>query len=567
MKAIDRVPFELAIAAPKLLKPRWDKLSFPQQTILRAFYGLPLDEKGKYYWSIFQGGATYDRLGYVTAVQEIPYKPKEFDTLILYLGRRSGKTDKIISTAVAYEITLGGHRKYLQPGQEMKVPFIAQTAGDAVKNMNFIRLALHESPLLVKELAPDAEQVASEIRLGQKNSAGNYSLVVDPLPANKSVGRGHAIPLWVGDETAFWYTDKDAANPDFEVQRAIQYAQLQFPHAKQFLGTTPWAEQGIAWEAWKAGTEGRNLKCDICTAAKAAVCEHPLEEREEYEGVLVIHASTAAMENPLITRKKLVQIQKRDPDAFPRESLAQTLKSVSGWLNLEKIAKAIDSGVLKRQKLPRLNHPEDPSPVYIAAIDPAFRKDSFAFTIVHQDMKSGIVQDYIRYWEPQPGEPVKPGAVLDEIRDTLLTYGLNNVYSDQYQLESLQQLAMDRGFTITGRDFTGKSKGQWAGSFKVLMDQERLKLLDHELQRDQLEKLQKRILQSGNVQIAAPPGKHDDLAMVLILATGVVLWLLADEPAPIEKPKVVDNDHHKMVLEQIERKKLMEEYAAYADYD
>jgi hypothetical protein len=424
MAQIERVPFALAISDPKLLKPRWDKLSKPQQVVLKAFYGLPLDESELYYWSIFQGGATYDSLGYVTSVTPIPYIPKAYDTLVLYTGRRVGKTDRIISTAVAYEITLGGHGKHLQPGQQMKVPFIAQTAGDAQVNMNFIRLALEASPMLAKQLSPD--QVASEIRL-------TNGTVVEPLPANKSVGRGHAIPVWIGDETAFWYTSEGAANPDFEVQRAINYAQLQFPDAKQFLGTTPWAEQGIAYEAFEAGTEGRKLKCLDCQKLKADFCPHPLEERSEFEGVLVIHATTAAMENPVISKKKLVQIQKRDPEAFPRESLAQTLKGlVASWLDPDKVDSAVDKGLTERAPLKAGNRPE-----YIAAMDPAFRNDFYAFTIVHHDPKEGLMQDYVRYWKPEPGAPLQPGVILDEIKGILTEYGLENVYSDQYQLESL----------------------------------------------------------------------------------------------------------------------------------
>lgn len=536
----DRVPFELAIKGDKLLKPRFDRLSVPQRTILKAFYGLPLGEEELVFWSISQGGATYDELGYVTAVRMISYSPKEYDTLNLYVGRRSGKTDSVISTAVAYEITLGGHKRFVRPGQEFKVPFIAQTAGDAKQNMNFIKLALEESPLLKGYLA--ADQVASEIRL-------TNGLIVEPLPANKSVGRGHAIPVFIGDETAFWYTDPNAANPDFEVLRAIQHAMAQFPDAKIFLGTTPWAEQGVAFKNHKAGTEGRNLQCEKCKADKVVVCEHKLEEREEYEGILSIHASTAAMGNPLISRKRLIQIRKRDPEAFPRESLAETLKVVSGWLSPENIDKAIVVG--RHELAPR----KGAGIQYVATIDPAFRNDAFAFTIVHHDLKEGIVQDYVRYWEPAVGVPLNPDVVLTEIAFTLAEYGISNVYSDQYQLEALQQLALQKNFTITGHDFTGTSKARITGSFKTSLDQGRVKLLDHELQKTQLQRLQKQVLQSGAVRIAAPNGEHDDLAMVLMLASRMVMWLFADVVAEGEKKKDIDHDHVKMGMEQIERRR------------
>jgi hypothetical protein len=548
---IDRVPFEVAISDKQLLKPRWDTLSLPQQVVLKAFYGLKLTDEELIYWSIFQGGATYNELFEPTQVKLVDYTPREYNRLVAILGRRSGKTDQIISTAAAYEITLGGHAQYVKPNQEFKALFLAQTAPDAQKNMHFIRLALEESPLLSKQLTPN--QVASEIRL--KNG-----LIVDAAPANKAVGRGHAIPVVILDEAAFWYTDANAANPDFEVLRAVSYAQLQFPHAKIFIPSTPWAEQGILYQAYQAGTEGRKSLCQKCKLTNELVCNHHTPDKTRYKNTLVVHASTAAMKNPLITRKRLIEIRNEDPEAFPRESGAQFIKSISGWLNPNKIELAVlNAPSVRAAVTPKGNPGLVTYPTYVATIDPGFRKDSFAFTIVHHDYKVGLVQDYIQYWEPLPNEPLKPGDILDEIKPILTLYGLNEVYSDQYQLESLQQLALDRGFSINGYDFTGKSKGKIAGGFKVLLDQERLKLLDHEIQKQQLFRLQRKVLQTGNVQIAAPIGEHDDLAMVLLLASRIAMWLFAAEPPKVKDESNIEINHVKIGLEQIERNKYLNE--------
>ena len=548
---IERVPFEIAIKGEKLLKPRWDALSGPQKTILKAFYGLNLTEEELVFWSILQGGVTYNELFEPTSITLVPYAPKEYSKLVAVLGRRSGKTDMVVSTAAAYEITLGGHKQYVRPGQEFKALFFAQSKGDAEKNMNFIKLALEESELLKGEIK---EAIATEIRL--KNG-----LIVEPVPVGKAVGRGHAVPVVIMDEAAFWYTDPNAANPDFEVLRAVSYSQLQFPNPKIFIPSTPWAEQGILWEAFKAGTEGRKLQCEACKTKQNFICEHPLDARAKHTDMLMVHASTAAMKNPLITRKRLVEIHRDDPEAFPRESGAQFIKSVSGWLNGNKIEKAINLGVYKRSAKRGAN-----APTYVACIDPAFRKDSFAMTIGHHDAKQGIVQDFIRYWEPQPGEPLKPGTVLNDIKGHLDEYGISMVYSDQYQLESLQQLALDRGFTINGYDFTGSSKSKICGSFKVVLDNERLNLLEHELQKEQLSKLQRQVLQSGHIRIAAPGNQHDDLAMVLILMSRIVMWLVGEEK---QEPKAPQNnpdiDHVKLGLAQIERRK-REALTALDDY-
>ena len=543
-KVIERVPFDVAISDKQLLKPVFDTLSRPQQVILKAFYGLALSEAELLTWSMLQGGASYDELGYVTGITLVPYVPQEYNRLVAVLGRRSGKTDKIVGTGAAYEITLGGHREYVRPGQEYKCLFFAQSKGDAQTNMQFIRMALEDSPLLSKQIR---EAIATEIRMKD-------GMVIEPVPVGKAVGRGHAVPVVIMDEAAFWYTAEDAANPDFEVLRAVSYSQLQFPNPKIFIPSTPWAEQGILWQGFQAGTKGNKLKCEQCKRDKALICEHKLEARQRYQNTLVVHAPTAAMESldkvlkdKALARRRIIEIRDDDPEAFPRESLAMFIKSISGWLNKDNIAKAVDLGVYSRSPKPGIQ--------YMASLDPAFRKDSFALTIGHHDMKLGVVQDFIRYWTPEVGKPLKPGDVLDEIKIHLTHYGLSVVTSDQYQLESLQQLAMDRGFVINGLDFTGVSKSKITGSFKVLLDQFRVVLLDHDEQKAQLEALQRQVLQSGAVRIAAPPGKHDDLAMVLMLMAKMVLWLLADDKPKVNRPLNPEVDHVKIGLAQIAQRK------------
>src|SRR5581483_9406262 len=119
---MERVPFEVAISDAKLLKGHWDTLSLPQRTILKAYNGLPLDGDTKDhlgwteldYWSALQGHGIYDELGYLVKVTRVAYVAKQYHTLVAILGRRSGKTDRITSTQIAYEATLGGHEQYVE---------------------------------------------------------------------------------------------------------------------------------------------------------------------------------------------------------------------------------------------------------------------------------------------------------------------------------------------------------------------------------------------------------------------------------------------------------------------
>lgn len=545
----ERIPFEEAISDDKLLKNHFLTLSVPQRTVLKSFYGLPLSPEELQSWAMFHGYAEFDKLGYPTKFLDYPYTPKEYDKLVAIFGRRSGKTDKVSSTIAAYEAVLGGHKQYVSEKQDFIIFFIAQDVSTATSHLKFISTVLNSSPMLAKQIE-------------KENSDGIFlknKLTILPQPPTIKSSRGYAIPVVVMDEVGFWYKDAGAANPDFEVENAVEYAQQQFPHAKQVVTSTPWTEEGILWQAQNAGTEGVKLRCQACILANNPVCPHLREQKAEFEGMLVLQAPTAAMGNPLIKRQKLARAQRRKPDTFKRESLAQFTKSSSGFLPETFVKAAIDTGIYSRSKFPREGYPSDPSPIYIAAMDPAFRHDAFTFTILHHDPGVGIVQDRLLRLLPENNKPINPEDALDQIQVLLQEFGLSMVYSDQYQLESLQALAMQRGFTIVGEDFTAKSKAKIYGSLEVLVKQKRMRLLDHPEIYDELTKLEKKRTPTGTVQIGAPAGKYDDVASVIALATYQAVWMLtpatkskASEPNP-------ETDHLQLGLEQIARNRVENE--------
>lgn len=530
---IERLPFEIAITDPKLLKFHFDTLSIPQRTVLKAFNGLPLRDEELRAWSILQGSCEYDELGFVTKWTPVAYKPKKYDELIAILGRRSGKTDRITATQIAYEALLGGHMAHVEKGQDVQILFIAQDIDMAASHLNFIYNAINSSPLLKKEVTKfnkDAIILANGMK-------------IVPAPPTITSSRGLAVPGWCGDEVGFWYTDAKSANPDFEVERAVEYAMAQFPNAFKFITSTPYTKEGMLWDGHEAGTDGNKIA--------------DLDDRVEHDGVLVVHASTAAMENPRINKKKLVKLQKKDAEAFVRESLAQFVDSISGFLAPEilKLAQQPLTGepskIQERARYPRPGHHEDPSYYYVAAMDPAFRHDKFAFTIMHHSLSDGIVQDFFQEWTPEPGSPLNPTTILTEIKIALDRYGLNMVHSDQYQLEALQQLAQGLNFTIIGIDFTASSKAKIYGSLASLANQRRLRLLPIETVYNQLVALEKKRTPNGAVQIAAPPGKFDDAAAACALCAHQCVWLL---PQAV-KTATKELTHVEEGWEQIQRRK------------
>lgn len=523
---IGYIPFADCIADPLLLKTLWDELSVPQQVSLKAFYGLPLTtDRELDAWAVLQDSCTYDPLGYPTSITRIPYTPREYSLLVGILGRRSGKSSTITALAVLYEALFGGHLAEVQPGQDVVIPYIAQDLATAKANMIFIALLAQRVPMLAAQIVS-----ASRDKIELKNG-----ITILPEPPAIKTGRGFAMPVVVGDELGFWYRTAEAANPDYEVQRAVSYAQLQFSRSKQFLISTPYTEEGLLWDYYRAGTAGY----------KAA-----LDDRDEYADCLVLQASTAAMENPRITKKKLQSILADDPEAFIRESLARFVHSISGFLPSDLVFEATNGNKAERTRAE--NEASQVMPLYVAAMDPAFRHDTFAFTIFHMDTQGNVVQDLLRTWTPdqKAGIRLDPTAIMTEIGNILHQWNINVVYSDQYQLEALQQLALRHQFSIIGHDFTGRSKAKMYGSLLHLLRTKKIQLLNVPTIVSQLTQLQKKLNPMGQISIAAPAGKHDDVASVIAMGA-----MFALQNMPFIKPLIKAQTLFEQGVDSIMRKR------------
>lgn len=515
-----RISFSRAIKDKRMLGNRWAELSRPQQVMLKSIYGLPLDEDELRIWSAQQNGATYDDLGYVVDIDPIGYTPQRYNEAWIIAGRRMGKTDRIASTIVAYEAMFGGHEQFLTRGQNGYIFQIAQDLRNAQMALHFIFATIESSPVGLELL--DGPPVRDEIRL-------RNNIIIKCIPCTVKAARGFAVPVAVLDEVGFWSFEADSANQDEEVYRAVRKAQIQFPNKLTVGISSPYAKQGLLWKNYEAGTNGKYAQ------------NH---RKKEFRNVLVAHAPTAASGNPLVTRESLLEERDRDPAAYERECLAQFQDSLSGFLDPKRIREAVmgDTGEIA---------PDIATYTYVCAIDPAFKHDAFALTIFHLDEDGMVVQDLVRRYKPQHGEALNPNKIFDEIGPILSSYGIVSIFSDQYHLESLQQLAMRRGFIIEGVPFKATNKAMIYGSLQQLLNQNRIKLLDHSETLKELRQLERKLTGGGVVQISAPQGAYDDLATVVALCANKCLWLHPEPKPEVKKDPTV----HERIMEQIRRKK------------
>jgi hypothetical protein len=525
-----RIEFQEAIDEKLLLKNRFHDLSFPQRVVLKIFYGCELSERKINdingfseldYWSIFHDFVERDELGYPLKVLEgAPvYKPQEYREGWFIFGRRGGKTDAIASTVVAYEAILGGHEDRLRPRQQGVCFQIAQDLRLARNSLHFIRAAIESSPLMEKEIV----QVTAD-RIDFKNR-----FTIACVPATLKSVRGYASPISVMDEVGVWYQESESANPDYQIYDAVSPGQVQFPNRKIVGISTPWNKSGLLYKYHEAGTEGWKYKLQAL--------------REEYQGVCVLKGPTAVLGNKLVEREFLKKEKDRNPMAFEREMLAEFQDSISGFIPSILVNDAVDHGIYQR--------PYDPRYTYYAAMDPAFKRDAFGFAICH-NQKGTIVVDAVQRMVPANGETLNPGAVLDVIIPLMRAYRCNLIYSDQYHLESLGQLTRERGFEIFPVKFTSKSKAELYGNLQQLFLQKRIRLVDdYELIRE-LKSLERTLTSGGAIQISAPPGQHDDMATVLVIAAAQAMWDFRENEKAEDKPDR-ELEYRKIIQEQIHR--------------
>lgn len=525
-----RIPFEEAISEARLLKPWWGELSAQQRVSLKTFYGLPFAEgevipgfSERDIWAAQQGFGEYDDLGYLKAVTPaFEYRPQEYREGWGILGVRAGKSAAWAATIVCYEAIGGGHEAYFRQGRQAICFQICQDLRMARYSLHGIRTVLESIPFMATPYRGGARIrniTADRIELW------NGMTIATCPPTVRSV-RGYDAPVAVMDEIGVWATEADAANQDVEVLRAVASRQAQFEDPKIVGITSPWVKSGVAFERWEAGTRGLRLHCAE-HAGYHQGCEACDRLRHPHRATVVIYSPTAAYGNPTIKREFLELEHDRDPKAFDREYLAHFQDSVSGFLDSKRLEGLVDVGVVERAP--------DARWIYTATMDPGFKRDAFAFAIGHVEPK-GCVVDVIRQFKRDPkGEPLNPQTILEqEIQPLLRLYRVGVVECDQYQFEALNQLALNLGFSLNATPFSATSKASIYGNLKALVNQGRIRLVDHPETIRELRQLEIQLSTQGGVSISAPRGQHDDLATVIALLAHHSVWLLPPVPAPVE---------------------------------
>lgn len=518
-----RISFEEAISEASLLAEPWKALSIPQQALLLDVYQVepPTDEHAQAL-SFFREEAKTDALGYPIAYpDDLPsWAAEPAHEVALFCGRRAGKTS-IASFSSVYEAALGAHENYLAASQIGAAFLISQDLRTSTINLNFARGVIDQSKVLRNMVEADS----AERILFKSPEPGYGQTMIAAIPPRVKSTRGPSCFFAIMDEMVAWPSDPDKADPDEVIYRTLRKAMMTFPDKKLWLVSSVGFEGiGLHYQMYKAGSHGRRLEVGDRNVGRWATLK-------------CYWSTSAGMGNPLLSRADLVK--ESFEEDFEREVLSQWQPARAGAIPVELLASAIDTGVFQRAPAPGALH--------ICVIDAAFRNDDFVVQVVHFDADGSYVQDALEVITPPDEGELNPDTIFQEVIVPLAAqYRFPLIISDQYHQESLNALASRYGLAVQRVALSATLKAQLLNGFIQLLRQHRVKLLDHTLQRYQLQQLQKIRTLTGSVQIRAPHSGKDDIAMCVLLGVSQAQWLTplatADAQATVQTPPTLEEE-------------------------
>jgi hypothetical protein len=360
-----------------------------------------------------------------------------------------------------YLAAFHSYRQHLSPGERGVVLVIASDRKQARVIFRYIRALLLGVPMLRKLVE---RETADAFDL-------NNSTSIEIMAASYRSLRGYTVIAALLDELAFWPTD-ESANPDVEIIAAIKPAMATIPNAMMLCASSPYAQRGALFTAFKAHF-GR--------------ADDP---------VLIWKAPTRTM-NPTVPQSVIDAAMEADPASAASEYGASFRTDVQSYVTRDVVESAVIAG---RYELPRIEHVR-----YFAFVDPSGgSSDSMTLAICHMQ-GTRVIVDAVR----ERRAPFSPDACVKEFSDTLRSWGITRVVGDRYAGEWPREAFRKCGIEYRVAD---KAKSDLYLSLLPLLNSGRVELLDHKRLVAQLCGLERRTARSGKDSIDHSPGAKDDIA-------------------------------------------------------
>jgi hypothetical protein len=377
-------------------------------------------------------------------------------------GRRAGKT-RIMATVATWLATFIDWRPYLAPGEKASVMLIAQDRKAARVALRYLRSLIGQHPVL-KQLVVRQSEETIELKC---------STVIEVVTASFRSTRGYSVAAILADETSFWRSEEDGANPASEIFTALRPSMSTLPGSLLMVATTPYSRRGIVYETFKRhwGQDG--------------------------DPILIWRAPTRRM-NSSVPQSTVDAALELDPAAASSEYLAEFRSDIETFVGREIIDGAIIPG---RHELPPMS-----GVVYTAFCDPSGgSSDSMTFAVAHRDREGNAILDVVRERRP----PFSPQAVVAEFAALAKMYRVHTLTGDHWGGEFVREPFATRGVKY---EVAEKPKSDLYRDLLPLLNSGKVELLDHPRLTAQLCGLERRTARSGRDSIDHSPGAHDDIA-------------------------------------------------------
>jgi hypothetical protein len=216
--------------------------------------------------------------------------------------------------------------------------------------------------------------------------------------------------------------------------------------------------------------------------------------------------------NPVYwTEQRCAALRATDPDVYLTDVEAEFADRASAYVPREAIDSCVQRGQATSARRTGLH--------YVAAIDPATRGNAWTLGIGtrYPSGRFGLVR--ARQWQGTTREPLRPAAVIEEVRQELQAYGLAMAWTDQWSYDALATIASERGLRLQDAPVTQAGKASWFASLRAMLLEQTIELCDEPAVVEDLARVQRRVTQTG-VSYELPvtqDGRHCDFAAMLAM--------------------------------------------------
>jgi len=389
---------------------------------------------------------------------------------------------------------------YLYTTPHATVILLSHKKEGAIEILDMIKGFVNKSPILKHCIDPEGKQTDEQLSLSfpyisaETGYVEPSKVVVKAGVASSKTTRGTAACAVLCDEISYWQLEEALKETDVKILNAVRQNMKQFGKKAILVKlSSPGIKQGVLYN------------------------EHQRWLINDLPSNYQIFKAPSWVWNTILSPEEYIIEWQYDADNFDAELRANFVDAISDFFNVEMLELCVAKNITFLT--PEV---EEGEVIYKAAIDAAFKNDTFTFSIVGHT-EAQIRQYVIKGWEGEKGPDgkkisVKVADIAEYCKNICQQYGIEEISADQFAFQPLKELFEQQGLTLVERPFSQTYKKKIYFNLKRLVNSGQIQLLDHPKMLKELKQLIVEQTSNGNIKIGHPNGGSDDYADSLAIA-------------------------------------------------